>query len=241
MRAIVLAGGKGKRLYPYTTVLPKPLMPVAEVPILDIVLRQLASYRFNKITLAVGYLWDLIRAYVGTGERYGVKVDYSLEKKPLGTIGPLSMISGIRETFLVMNGDLLTTVDFNAMLKHHKKSGSLLTLAVKQRKVLVDLGVVKFDKRSRLSSFMEKPVLKYHVGTGICLFEPEALKFIPKNRRFDFPDLVSLFLKKGIQINIYETENYWRDIGRWEDYTAAQKEFPKIKRHIFSKGNKKIG
>ena len=240
MRVIILAGGKGKRLYPYTTVLPKPLMPVGDVPILDIVLKQLASYGFKNVTLAVGYLSDLIKTYVGTGKKYGLKVDYSFEENPLGTIGPLTLVRDIKSTFLVMNGDLLTGIDLYSMLMHHRKSQSLATLAVKQRKVMVDYGVVNFDRNSRLFSYQEKPVLKYHVGTGICYFEPEVLKMIPRHRKFDFPDLVEIFIKRRLRMNIYETDSYWRDIGRWEDYLAAQKEFSKLKRRLFSRKSYRV-
>ena len=239
MRAVVLAGGIGSRLYPYTTVLPKPLMPVGNVPILDVVLKQLANSGFKSVTLAVGYLSDLIKAYVGSGAKYGLKIDYSFEKKPLGTIGPLSLIKGLKNTFLVINGDLLTLIDYAKMLECHKKSGSLATLASKPRRVIVDYGVLDYDKKGKLISHKEKPVLQYNVGMGICFFEPEVLKYIPKGRRFDFPDLVRSFLKKNIPLNIYKSEDYWRDIGRWEDYQSAQKDFSKIKRHLF-KARKKV-
>lgn len=230
MRAVILAGGKGTRLYPYSMVLPKPLVPIGDLPILDVVLRKLRRSGFKKVTLAVGYLSDLIKAYVGNGSRYGLSIDYSLEKNPLGTIGPLSLIKGLNETFLVMNGDLLTTLDLKEMLKQHKRSKSLATVAVKERELTVDYGVVKFDRNLRLFSHEEKPSLKYFVGIGICFFEPEVLSFIPKGRRFDFPDLVGVLLRKRISIKVYETDEYWRDIGRWEDYLAAQHEFPKRKK-----------
>ncbi len=241
MKAVVLAGGRGKRLYPHTTVFPKPLMPVGEVPIIDILLRQLSSYGFKKITLAVGYLSDLIKTYVGNGSDYGLKVEYSLEKKPLGTIGPLSLLKGVKETFLVMNGDLLTDTDLYLMYKSHVKSGCPATLAVKKRKVTVDLGVVEFDKKMKLISHREKPVLSYHVGMGICYFEPEILKIIPKQRKFDFPDIVNVLMKRKMPMNVFKSDSYWRDVGRWEDYLSAQREFPKIKKRIINKNRKKVG
>lgn len=240
MRAVVMAGGKGKRLYPYTTVLPKPLMPVGDVPILDIVLRQISSFGFRRVTLACGYLCDLIKAYIGGGKRYGLKIDYSVEDKPLGTVGPLSLVKGLNDVFLVMNGDLLTDMNLTEMLKYHRLSKSIATVAVKKRRVMVDYGVIDFDRNMRILSHREKPVLKYHVGMGICFFEPQVLKFISKNRRFDFPDLVNTFVSKGIPMNVYKSNSYWRDVGRWEDYIAAQREFPRIKKRLLKAKRKKV-
>lgn len=230
MQAIIMAGGRGKRMYPYTTVLPKPLLPVGETPILDYVLKSLSASGFKRITLAVGYLSDLIKTYAGDGKRYNMRIDYSAERKPLGTIGPIRSIKGLKRTFLVMNGDLLTDLDFKRMLKEHKRSGSLATLAVKKKKITVDLGVVEFDDKKKLTRHREKPSLYYHVGIGVCYFEPEILDLIPRGKRFDFPDLVKSFMKRNLPINIYETDCYWRDVGRWEDYLAAQKEFKRLKR-----------
>jgi NDP-sugar pyrophosphorylase family protein len=240
MKAIVMAGGKGKRLYPHTTVFPKPLMPLRDVPIIDVVLKKLYSFGFKRVTLAVGYLADLVKTYVGNGKRYGLKIDYSIESRPLGTIGPLSLVKGLNETFFVMNGDLITDIDIIDMLKFHKKSKCIATLAVKKRKVTVDYGVVNFNPDSKLVSHREKPVLSYHVGAGMCFFEPKVLDFIPKKRRFDFPDLIKSFTSKGFDLNIYKFNNYWRDVGRWEDYLAAHREFPRLKARLLKRKVRKV-
>jgi NDP-sugar pyrophosphorylase family protein len=189
MKAVILAGGRGTRLAPYTTILPKPLMPIGDKPILDIILRQLRHHGFTDITLAVGYLSELLMAYFGAGERFGVEITYSREDKPLGTAGPLSLVSGLSDCFLVMNGDVLTGIDYSDMLARHRASGAIGTVAVCPRSVRIDLGVVQFDDRRRLTDYIEKPIHHYQASMGIYVLEPRVLDFIPRNVRFDLPDL----------------------------------------------------
>lgn len=174
MRTIILAGGKGRRLAPYTTVLPKPLMPIGDLPILEIVIRQLKHYGFKRITLAVGHQSALIKTFFGNGKKLGVKIDYSRESTPLGTAGPLSLIDDIDSTFLMMNGDLLTNLNYNDMLKLHKKSKAFATLGLYQKKVHIDLGVIETDKIGAILNYTEKPTLKYDVSMGIYIFNPEV-------------------------------------------------------------------
>jgi NDP-sugar pyrophosphorylase family protein len=224
MRAIILAGGKGTRLAPYTTVFPKPLMPIGEMPILEIVLRQLAHHDIQDITLAVGYLAELLMAYCGNGSKFGVKLDYSREEQPLGTAGPISLIENIPETFLVMNGDLLTTIDYSAMWKYHKERGAIATLASYRREVKIDLGVIE-SENGWMKDYIEKPTYYYAVSTGIYIFEPEVLKYMERGQRLDLPDLVLRLMHEGQKVNIYNFNGYWLDIGRHDDYDSAIQEF----------------
>ena len=225
MRAVILAGGKGTRLAPYTTVLPKPLMPIGEMPILEIVIRQLERHGFNDLTLAVGYLAELLMAYCGDGSKFNVKLNYSREEQPLGTAGPIALVSDLDDSFLVMNGDLLTTIDYSVMLKYHKERGALATVACYQRDVKIDLGVIEVDSDNWVANYIEKPTYHYSVSMGIYLFEPEVLQYIPKNQHLDLPELVINLMKAGKKVNVYNFDGYWLDIGRHDDYERAIEEF----------------
>lgn len=225
MKAIVLAGGKGTRLAPITAVLPKPLMPIGEMPILDVVLRQLTAAGFGDITLAVGYLAELIMAYCGSGERYGATLTYSREQTPLGTAGPIALASPPTETFLVMNGDLLTTIDYQAMLRAHRASGRIATVATFPREVRIDLGVIECDEHDQVTNYIEKPTFNYSVSTGIYLFEPAILEHITAGQRMDLPDLVLRLLRLGIPVGRYTATGRWLDIGRHDDYAEAVRLF----------------
>ena len=224
MKAIVLAGGKGTRLAPYTTVLPKPLMPIGDMPILDVVLRQLAAAGFDRITLAVGYLAELLMAYCGDGSRYGVELTYSREEAPLGTAGPIALVPDIDETFLVMNGDLLTTLDYRSMLAHHASRGQIATVATIEREVVIDLGVIEAED-DRVTAYREKPRFSYAVSAGIYLFEPEILEHIPRGERFDLPDLILRLLDRGLTVGRFASTGQWLDIGRHDDYEEAVRIF----------------
>jgi NDP-sugar pyrophosphorylase family protein len=224
MRAIILAGGKGTRLAPYTTVLPKPLMPIEEMPILEIVMRQLAHYGIRDITLAVGYLAELLMAYCGDGSRFGVKLDYSREEQPLGTAGPISLIPDLHETFLVMNGDLLTTIDYGRLWQYHRERGAIATLASYRREVKIDLGVIEAED-GWVKDYIEKPTYQYAVSTGIYIFEPDVIGFMERGQRLDLPGLVLRLMAAGKQVNVYNFDGYWLDIGRHDDYASAIEEF----------------
>ena len=224
MRAVILAGGKGTRLAPYTTILPKPLMPVGDMPILEIVIRQLAHHDIQDITLAVGYLAELLMAYCGDGNKFGVKLDYSREEQPLGTAGPISLIQNLQETFLVMNGDLLTTIDYGEMWKFHKERGAIATLASYRREVKIDLGVIESED-GWVKDYIEKPTYQYTVSTGIYIFEPEVLKYVEQGQRLDLPELILRLMRAGQKVNIYNFNGYWLDIGRHDDYDSAVQEF----------------
>jgi len=232
MRAIILAGGKGTRLQPYTTVLPKPLMPIGDIPIMEIVIRQLRYYGFKKITLTVGHQAALIETFFGDGKKLGVDVDYSREKTPLGTAGPLSLIDDLNETFLMMNGDLLTNLDYREMFRFHRNANAFVTLALYQKRVKINLGVISADERGFIKHYIEKPTMKYEVSTGIYVFQPQVQNYIPKGKKLDLPNLVKSLIKNNKKVIGYRFKGYWLDIGRYEDYQEAIKLFEK-QRHKF--------
>ncbi len=236
MKAVILAGGKGRRLAPYTTVLPKPLMPVGDVPILEIVVRQLKHAGFKEVIMAVGYLAELLMAYFGDGEKLGIPIRYSREEHPLGTAGPLSLIEGLDAPFLVMNGDLLTTLDYRAMVEYHTAHPSIATLATFQRSVQIELGVVETSDSNLVQGYIEKPTYHYTVSTGIYVFSPEILRHIPSNERMDLPDLVLKLLASGKSIASYPLEGLWLDIGRPDDYELACTEFEHYRDKFLPRG-----
>jgi NDP-sugar pyrophosphorylase family protein len=225
MKAVILAGGKGTRLAPYTTVLPKPLMPIGDMPILEIVLRQMANYGFKEVTLAVGYLAELLMAYCGDGSKFGISVNYSREEQPLGTAGPIALVPNLDDTFLVMNGDLLTTLNYGEMYRYHKERKAIATLAAYQREVKIDLGVIDIDDDDWVKDYIEKPTYKYSVSTGVYIFEPQVLDFIIPDQRLDLPELVLRLIDQGHPVNVYRFDGYWLDIGRHDDYEKANDQF----------------
>jgi len=231
VRAVILAGGKGTRLAPYTTVLPKPLMPVGDMPVLELLVRSLAMAGVTSITLAVGHLSSLIQAFFGDGASLGVDISYSLEREPLGTAGPLRLVDGLDETFLVMNGDLLTDLDFTALISSHRTSGAEATVGTYRRQLQLELGVVDVDDTGRLVRYTEKPVQHYLVSMGVYVFEPAALDLLPPGR-YDLPDLVSGLTDAGRRVQTYEHPGYWLDIGRPDDYEQAQSDVDLIRRRV---------
>lgn len=228
-RAVILAGGQGTRLAPYTTVLPKPLMPIGDIAILEVVLRQLRLYKVNRVTIAVGYLAELLMAYLGNGCKFGLSIDYSREDSPLGTAGPLKLIPNLTETFLVMNGDLLTTLDYAALVAYHRSRQAAATIAVFSRPVHIDLGIVRMDKHNRLVDYIEKPTLHYEVSVGVYVFEPRVLDYIPTNEYLDFPTLVKTLINAGELIVGYPHQGYWLDLGCKEDYERAVDDFARLR------------
>jgi len=230
MDAIILAGGKGTRLAPYTAIFPKPLMPVGDVPILDVVLRQLKGYGFSKVIMAVGYLAELLETYFGNGSKYGIDIQYSHESKPLGTAGPLSLIENLTNPFLVMNGDILTTLNYAALIDYHREKGAIATIAMHKRTVDVDFGVIELNSDSEITNYIEKPNLKYLVSMGIYIFDTKVLSYIKPNEKLDFPDLVKKLLENNEKVIGYPSEDYWLDIGRHDDYEKAIDEFEQNKK-----------
>jgi len=232
MQAVILAGGKGRRLAPYTTVFPKPLMPIGDMPILEIVIRQLKKHGFTKIVLAVGHLAGLIEAYFGDGSKWGVEIIYSREDEPLGTAGPLSLIKELDDNFLVMNGDLLTNIDYSGLMRYHLESGALTTISMYTKDVPISLGVLELDDEGNIADYIEKPTLKYKVSMGIYIFNNRILNYIESGKYLDFPDLIKNLIKKGENIRGYMFEGYWMDIGRHEDYSRVLEEFESMKNEL---------
>ncbi len=234
MKAVILAGGKGTRLAPYTVVLPKPLMPVGERPILEIILQQLKHVGITEIVVAVGYLAELLEAYFGDGRRFGVHITYSREPEPLGTAGPLALIDGLDETFLVMNGDLLTTLDYRQLIAHHHQTDAICTIAMYRREVQISLGVMKVDSANRLVDYVEKPTYDFQVSMGAYVFSPEILQHISQGQYLDFPDLVKNLLRDGYVVSGFPFDGYWLDIGRHDDYAQAMADFEKMKHELIA-------
>ncbi|HEY9855756.1 MAG TPA: sugar phosphate nucleotidyltransferase [Stenomitos sp.] len=219
--AIILAGGRGTRLLPYTTVLPKPLMPLVDKPILEVVVRQLSHFGFTRLIFAVGHLAELIQAYFGDGSRWGIKIEYSREEYPLGTAGPIGLIEGLDQPFLVMNGDILSSLDFGDLWERHLASKALATISLYKKLVKIDLGVIELGDRGEITGYTEKPTLSYDVSMGIYMFSPEIKAHIPTGERLDLPDLILNLLARKEQVNSYPFSGHWLDIGRPEDYAQA--------------------
>jgi NDP-mannose synthase len=239
-RAVILAGGKGSRLGPYTTVLPKPLLPIGDRAILDVVVHQLRDLGFGDITLAVGHLAHLVRAVMGDGSKWGVSIDYQEETEPLGTVGPLADIERLDDSFLVMNGDVLTTLDYSDLMDLHRESGNLLTIASHRRVVRTDYGVLHVNgsagRTRTVTGFEEKPEVPYVVSMGVYAMEPRALEFIEQGTYLDVPDLVLRLIEAGEQVGSYLFDGYWLDIGRPQDYERAIAEYESLKTDLYISG-----
>ncbi|MBI1856627.1 MAG: NTP transferase domain-containing protein [Chloroflexi bacterium] len=229
MKAVVLAGGRGTRLAPYTHILPKPLMPIGEMPILEVLLRQMKRAGVEDVILTVGHLASLLRSYFGNGERWNLRISYSYEDKPLGTAGPIALIENLADTFLVTNGDVLTTLELKKLLAFHKQKGGAATIAVHRRQVKIDLGVIQWDGDDCVAGYIEKPTYDYTVSMGIYVFEPRVLDYIPKMQYLDFPDLVLKLIAAREKVLGYVFDGYWKDLGRADDYEQANQDFSEMK------------
>ena len=228
-RAVILAGGMGTRLRPYTVVLPKPLMPIGDYPILEVIIRQLAAAGFIHITLAVNHQAEIIKAFFQDGQRWGVKIDYSLEDEPLGTMGPLKLIRDLPGNVLVTNGDVLTDLDFAAFYEAHVSNGNIFTISSKRRQHRIDYGVLDTDESGILTGFREKPSVEYEVSMGVYMVSAEAVSLIPENRPYGFDNLMLDLLAAGKPARVRPFDGYWLDIGRPDDYMKAIEEFETLK------------
>lgn len=229
MKAVVLAGGKGTRLAPYTKILPKPLMPIGDMPILEIMLRQMKHAGVDEVVLTVGHLAELLHAFFLDGSRLGIPIGYSIEDIPLGTAGPLASVEGLEETFLVTNGDVLTTLHLADLVRFHKAQNAVATIAMHRRTVHIDLGVIHCDGNHEVIGYEEKPSLEYLVSMGIYVFEPEVLAYIPRGKYLDFPDLVQTLLREGQVVVGFPFDGYWQDLGRADDYEQAVRDFDRMR------------
>ena len=236
MHAVLLAGGLGTRLRPFTSSLPKPLVPIGDTPVIEIVLRQLAHAGFGRATIAIGHLGPLIQAVVGDGSQWGVEVDYALEERPLSTIGPVIQILGrLPEHFLVLNGDVLTDLDYAALLESHVASGAPLTIATYHRTVEVDFGVLEVEGEV-VTGFREKPTLDYAVSMGVYGLSRSTLAAYPAGEPFGFDQLVLDLLAHGRQPHSHRFDGYWLDIGRPADYDQANADFPQLRARLLPGG-----
>ncbi|MHC9543694.1 MAG: NDP-sugar synthase [Vulcanimicrobiota bacterium] len=225
MKAIILAGGKGTRLKPYSTVFPKPLMPVGEHPILGVVIKQLVAAGITDITISVNHMADLIMAFFGNGEKFGAKIEYSIENTPLGTVAPVKLVKNLEDHFLVMNGDLLTDINFNELIHCHNASGAKLTIAVYKRDATIDFGIVQIDSQtSQVKGFKEKPTYNYDVSTGVYVYSRILLDRVPDNQPYGMDRLILDMLHDDDPINTYRHNGYWLDIGRPDDYDQANRD-----------------
>jgi NDP-sugar pyrophosphorylase family protein len=223
--AVILAGGKGTRLRPYTVSIPKPLVPLGDDPIIEILVRQLELSGIRRIHIALGHLANLVKAYFEqTNSRRDVELIYWEEPTALGTIGPIKQMQGLGDTFLVINGDVLTTLSYENLIEDHHRQGCIATLAVHRREVPMDYGVVEVTG-GRIVGHREKPSLEVEVGMGICVFDHRVLEYIPANRKFDIPELIHKLLAAGEGIAAHESTDYWMDIGRADDYEIAHRDY----------------
>jgi NDP-sugar pyrophosphorylase family protein len=225
MQAILLAGGKGTRLQPFTATFPKPLVPLGDVPVVEVLVRQLAYYGVRKLTVVTGHLAELIHAFLGDGGRFGIEIDYVKEETPLDTAGCLGLIEPPDAPFFVMNGDLLTTLDYGQMMAFHKQRRPMATIATYERDVKIDLGVLKLDADGRLADYIEKPTYNFFVSMGIYCFDPRVCEFVARGERISMPTLILRLRDAGETVMGHRQQCYWLDIGRPDDYARAIEEF----------------
>lgn len=237
MKAVVLAGGKGTRLAPYTKILPKPLMPIGDMPILEVLLHQMKRAGITDVVLTVGHLAELLQAFFKDGSQWGLHISYQFEDHPLGTAGPLACVENLHDTFFVMNGDVLTTLDLCDVLDFHKAQGAVATIAMHRREVRIDLGVIQCNGDFEVAGYIEKPTYNYMVSMGVYIFEPRVLSYIPRGEYLDFPDLVLKLLAAGEKVVGFPFDGYWQDLGRPDDYEQASRDFDKL-RMMFLNGGK---
>jgi len=231
-RAVILAGGKGTRLRPYTVVLPKPLMPIGEYPILEVLVRQLVAQGFDRITLAVSHQANLIRAFFGDGAAWGARIDYALETQPLSTIGPLRLIRDLPEHFLLLNGDVLTDRSFAALFAEHARAQALFTVSAARRTHTIDYGVLEVDGSGTLTGFREKPTVDYLVSMGVYAVSRAVLDLVPPDVAYGFDHLMTDLLHAGRPVHVSVYDGYWMDIGRPDDYVQAIEDFEQRKERL---------
>jgi len=234
VKAVILAGGKGTRLRPYTTVLPKPLMPIGERPILEILIRQMSAKGFKDIIVTTGYLAELIMTFLGDGSKFGVKIKYSKEAKPLGTAGGLGFIKDdLSGDFLMVNGDLLTTLNFADLVDYHRKNQAVATIALKKRQIHIDFGVIELEgSTNNIKGYAEKPTMESFVSMGVYVLNTDVLKYIKPDEYLYFLNLIQILMAAGQTVKGYVFDGYWLDIGRPDDYEKANTDIQDIHRML---------
>lgn len=235
MQAIILAGGKGTRLRPFTTNFPKPLVPVGDIPILEVVLRQLQNHGITDVVIAVNHLAELIMTFFGDGKKLGLNITYSIEDVEMGTAGPLALIKDLKDDFLVMNGDILTTLNYRDLYDQHIRNNSDATISVYRKDVKIDLGVLETEG-DIFRNYIEKPTYSFDVSMGIYMFNKSVTEIIPKDRKTDMPDLILALKRLDRRIKCYKGDYYWLDIGRIEDYETALEIFNERKKDFLPNG-----
>ncbi len=225
MKAIILAGGKGTRLRPLTAVFPKPLVPLGHKPIIEVLLSKIKNASLTDVTISTGYLAELVMAVCGDGSKFGLDIKYTHEESPLGTAGPLGLMDLGDEDIIIMNGDLLTTLNFNNFMAYHREQKADVTIAIHARNVKIDFGVVDMDSNGQFVGFREKPTFDYDVSMGVNILSAKARELISANEYLDMPDLILKVHESGGKVCCYREECYWLDIGRMDDYAQAQKDF----------------
>jgi len=226
-RAVILAGGKGTRLRPYTVVLPKPLMPIGDYPILEVIVKQLVQHGFTHISMAVNHQADIIKAFFGNGSKWGIKIDYSLEDKPLGTMGPLKILKDLPNDFLVMNGDILTDLNYSDFFEYHRRKQNIFTVSSFRRDLRSEYGILEMDDENKLVGFREKPVITFEVSMGVYMVNRDALNYIPVKEAYGFDHLMLHLIATNRPASVKAHNGYWLDVGRPDDYIQAIDEFEK--------------
>ena len=233
MRAIILAGGKGTRLRPYTVTFPKPLVPLGgEMPVLELIIRQLGRQGVRHVTMAVNHLANLIQAFFQDGSKWGVRIDYSLEEKPLGTIGPLTLLADLPENFLVMNGDVLCDLDYAAFYRAHCEADNDITVCVCRLEQSVGYGVLQYDQAERITGFAEKPKYAFDVSMGVYCLNRRVTERLKRGQTYGFDNLMLDGIRDGLRMSVFRFDGYWIDIGCLEDYETADTEFPALKARL---------
>jgi NDP-sugar pyrophosphorylase family protein len=236
MKAMILAGGMGTRLFPYTTVLPKPIMPIGEYSIIEIIIRQLKYYGFDDITISLGYLGDIVKAYLQDGGKFGVRINYVTEDEPLGTAGPLKKLSlcQLNKPILLMNGDILSDINYKELYEYHIKNKADFTIAAYNKEYKLQLGYLKTES-NKVIDYIEKPVNNYTISMGIYILEPYVISVVEKYCRMDVPDLVKELINKNMKVLTYDFNKYWLDLGTHLEYQKATDEFEKYKDVLIKK------
>lgn len=229
MQAVILAGGKGIRLKPYTENVPKPMLTIMGYPVLEIIIRQLRHEGFREVVIAVNHLKQEIQEYFENGKKWDIKISYSEEDDPLGTAGPLKKIKNLRDDFLVVNGDILTDLRFSDFFLLHRKSGSLCTVASYAMPFSVDFGVLKIDQNNELTDYLEKPQFYYDISMGVYGVNKKILDYTPQDERFDMPHLIKKLIENNEKVTGYPHEGHWFDIGSSNDYKQAENAFKQHK------------